>query len=188
MTSGVQYLALLRGINVGGKNLIKMADLRNAFEEADVSDVATFIASGNVLFRAPRQRRADLAAALESKLSRRFSTDLKVVLLTEVELRGVVEGAPAGFGWDTHRCDVIFLRKPLTAARAFSVVDTKEGVDQAWKGRGVLYFARLASRASSSRLGKIAALPEYKNLTIRSWSTTTKLLAQIDTRSAGSAG
>jgi uncharacterized protein (DUF1697 family) len=144
-----------------------------------VSDVGTFIASGNVLFSAPRQRRADLAARLESKLSHRFATELKVVLLTKAELSDVVENAPRGFGWDTHRCDVIFLRKPLTAAKAFSVVETKEGVDQAWKGKGVLYFARLASRASSSRLGKIAALPEYKNLTIRSWSTTTKLLAQM---------
>jgi len=188
MASGVQYLALLRGINVGGKNLIKMADLREAFEEAGVSDVATFIASGNVFFRAPRQRRADLAAVLESKLSRRFVTDLKVVLLTEAELRGVIEGAPPGFGRNTHRCDVIFVRKPLTATRAFTLVETKEGVDQAWKGRGVLYFARLASRASSSRLSKVAALPEYKNMTIRSWSTTTKLLAQLDARSAGSAG
>jgi uncharacterized protein (DUF1697 family) len=188
MASGVQYLALLRGINVGGKNLIKMADLREAFEDIGVLDVATFIASGNVFFRAPRQPRAALAAKLESKLSRRFATDLKVVLLTEAELRGVVEGAPPRFGWDTHRCDVIFLRKPLTTARAFGVVETKEGVDQAWKGRGVLYFARLAARASSSRLGKITALPEYKNLTIRSWSTTTKLLEQLDARSDGGTG
>jgi uncharacterized protein (DUF1697 family) len=180
MASGVRYLALLRGINVGGKNLIKMADLREAFEDAGVTDVSTFIASGNVFFSAPRQRRADLAAGLESKLSRRFDTDLKVVLLTDAELKSVVEGAPDGFGWKTHRCDVIFLRKPLTVAKAFSVVDTKEGVDQAWKGKGVLYFARLAARASSSRLSKIATLPEYKNLTIRSWSTTTKLLAQLE--------
>src|SRR5690349_11193302 len=103
MASGVRYLALLRGINVGGKNLIKMADLRDAFEDAGVTDVSTFIASGNVLFSAPRQRRADLAAGLESKLSRRFGTDLKVVLLNGAELKRVVDDAPRGFGWKTHR-------------------------------------------------------------------------------------
>jgi uncharacterized protein (DUF1697 family) len=183
MAGGIRYLALLRGINVGGKNLVKMADLRDAFEQAGVDDVATYIASGNVFFRAPRQKRAELAARLESKLGRRFATELKIVLLTEAELRAIVDGAPPGFGWKTHRCDVIFLRKPLTAARAFNVIETREGVDRAWKGKGVLYFARLTARASSSRLGKIAALPEYKNLTIRSWSTTTKLLAQLDARS-----
>src|SRR3712207_7522120 len=54
MAAGTQYLALLRGINVGGKNLIRMADLRAAFEGMGLEDVATYINSGNVLFRAPR--------------------------------------------------------------------------------------------------------------------------------------
>jgi len=186
MAGGVHYLALLRGINVGGKNLVKMTDLREAFEEAGGADVETYIASGNVFFRAPRQKRAELAAHLESRLTRRFGTDLKIVLLTESELKGVIDDAPHGFGRASHRCDVIFLRKPLTVAKAFGVVETREGVDQAWKGRVVLYFARLASRASSSRLSKIATRPEYKSMTIRSWSTTTKLLAQMEARSAES--
>ncbi len=182
MSAGVQYLALLRGINVGGKNLVKMADLRAALEGMEFADVATYIQSGNALFRAPRQKRAELAARIESELSRRFAIELKVVLLTEAELRGVVEAAPRGFGADTHRCDVIFLRKPLTAKRAFGVVETKDGVDDAWAGKGVLYYSRLAERASSSRLSRVVALPEYQEMTIRSWSTTTKLLALMDSR------
>ena len=182
MAARVHYLALLRGINVGGKNLIKMADLREAFEQLELADVATFIASGNVLFRAPRQKREELAAGIESALSRRFGTELKVVLLTEALLKGVVEGAPPGFGADTHRCDVIFLRAPLTARRAFAVLETREGVDGAWAGRGVVYYSRLAAKASGSRLSKVVALPEYQNMTIRSWSTTTKLLALMDSR------
>ena len=91
-----QYLALLRGINVGGKNLVKMADLRVAFETMGFADVATYIASGNALFGAPRQRREELAARIESDLTRRFGIELKVVLLTEANLKAVVEGAPAG--------------------------------------------------------------------------------------------
>ena len=182
MPAQVHHLALLRGINVGGKNLIKMADLREAFEELGLADVATFIASGNVLFRAPKQKREELAAGIESALSARFGTDLKVVLVTEAQLKGVVEGAPPGFGADTHRCDVIFLRAPLTARRAFAVLETKEGVDNAWAGRGVIYYSRLAAKASGSRLSKVVALPEYQDMTIRSWSTTTKLLALMDSR------
>jgi uncharacterized protein (DUF1697 family) len=180
VASGIQYLALLRGVNVGGKNLVKMADLRQAFEELGFADVATYIASGNVLFRAPRQKREVMAARIEAELSRRFGTELKVVLLTHSELRAVVDGAPPGFGGDSHRCDVIFLRKPLTAEKAFRLVELKDGVDSAWAGKHVLYFSRLAARASSSRLSRIAARPEYRDMTIRSWSTTTKLLAQMD--------
>ena len=182
MASGVNHLALLRGVNVGGKNLVRMADLRAAFEELGFTDVATYIQSGNVLFRAPRQRRDELAARLESELSREFATDLKVVLLTEAQLRGVVEEAPGGFGAEELLSDVIFLRKPLTARRAFPLVETRDGIDEAWEGRGVLYFSRLAARASGSRLSEVVSLPEYKNMTIRSWKTTTKLLALFDER------
>jgi uncharacterized protein (DUF1697 family) len=177
---GVRYLALLRGINVGGKNLVKMADLRAAFEKMGLDEVATYIQSGNVLFTAPRQKREELAARIESALSRRFGVELKVVLLTEANLRAVVADAPRGFGWDSHLCDVVFLRKPLTAKKAFGVLEMKEGIDRAWAGKGVIYMARLRSRATGSRLNRIASTPEYKDMTIRSWSTTTKLLDRLD--------
>jgi uncharacterized protein (DUF1697 family) len=83
MSAPVRYLALIRGINVGGMNLVKMADLRAMFENLGFADVATYIQSGNVLFRAPKERRDELAARIESELSRRFGTELKVVLLTD---------------------------------------------------------------------------------------------------------
>jgi uncharacterized protein (DUF1697 family) len=185
MAAGVQYLALLRGINVGGKNLVKMTDLREGFEESGVDDVATYIASGNVLFRAPRQKRDELAARIESDLTRRFGIELKVVLLTDALLEGVVEGAPRGFGAKTHLSDVIFLRKPVTVKKAFGLLETRDGIDRAWAGTNVLYFSRLKAKASGSRLSRVVALPEYKNMTIRSWSTTTKLLALMDSRAAG---
>lgn len=187
MSAPVQYLALIRGINVGGKNLVKMADLRAAFEDLGFADVATYIQSGNVLFRAPRQRREQLAARIESELSRRFGTELKVVLLTTAQLTEVIAGAPDGFGDDSHRCDVIFLRKPLTVRKAFGLVETRDGVGAAWPGKGVIYFSRLASKASSSRLSRIVALPEYQNMTIRSWSTTTKLATLMDRSGADEA-
>jgi uncharacterized protein (DUF1697 family) len=182
MPPGTQYLALLRGINVGGKNLVRMAELREAFEEMTLMDVATYIQSGNVLFRAPRQARAQLAARLERALSLRFGTELKVVLLTEAQLRSVVEEAPDGLGAETHRSDVVFLRAPLTVERALPLFETKEGVDRVWPGKGVIYFTRVAARASSSRLSRIVMRPEYKEMTIRSWSTTTKLLTLMDAR------
>jgi uncharacterized protein (DUF1697 family) len=102
--------------------------------------------------------------------------------VTEAQLRKVVESAPRGFGAKTDRCDVIFLRKPLTAQKAFGLLEMKEGVDRGWKGPGVLYFSRLEAKASSSRMSRIVALPEYKEMTIRSWTTATKLLALMDSR------
>ena len=182
MATGVEYLALLRGINVGGKNLVKMAELRAAVEDLGFDDVATYIASGNLLFRAPRQKREELASRLESELSGRFGLEIKVVLLTAAQLRGVVDGAPRGFGAKTRLSDVMFVRKPLTVRKAFDVLEIREGIDRAWTGTGVIYYSRLAAKASGSRLSRFAARPEYKNVTVRSWSSTTKLLALMDER------
>jgi uncharacterized protein (DUF1697 family) len=104
------------------------------------------------------------------------------VLLTEAQLKAVVEGAPRGFGARSHLWDVVFVRKPLTVKEAFGVVEIREGVDRAWAGKGVLYLSRLAAKATSSRINKIASRPEYKHMTIRSWSTTTRLLALMESR------
>jgi uncharacterized protein (DUF1697 family) len=99
-------------------------------------------------------------------------------------MRRVVEGAPPGFGAASHLSDVIFLRPPMTAKRAFALVELRDGIDAAWEGKAVLYFSRVASRASGSRLSRLAARPEYKEMTVRSWSTTTKLHGRLAERSA----
>jgi uncharacterized protein (DUF1697 family) len=60
------------------------------------------------------------------------------------------------------------------------VVRLRDGVDRAWTGTGVLYFARLSAQRTRSLLGKIVGTPEYKRMTVRSWTTTTKLLGLLD--------
>jgi uncharacterized protein (DUF1697 family) len=176
-----RYVALLRGINVGGKNLIKMAALKASFEEQGMTRVATLIASGNVVFEAPGAQAA-LAARIERALSNTFNYRADLVLRSRKQLRAIVQAAPPGFGTEPtkRRYDVLFLKEPLKAAVALKQVPTREGVDQAHAGPGVLYFSRLAGRASQSRLSRIALLPMYKLLTIRSWNTTTKVLRILD--------
>ncbi|MDQ2675753.1 MAG: DUF1697 domain-containing protein [Actinomycetota bacterium] len=180
MASGVQYLGLLRGINVGGKNLVRMSELREALEGLGLADVRTYIQSGNFLFRAPRQSRKELAGRLEAALSRKFGLELKLVLLTQAQLKRVVAEAPRGFGSEAERCDVIFLRAPLTVKRALAALETREGVDRMWPGTGAVYYSRLAERASSSRMGRVVARPEYQDMTIRSWGTVGKLAALME--------
>jgi len=177
-----QYLVLLRGINVGGNNIIKMAELKACFEGIGFADVATYIQSGNVLFKAAEKDKAKLTTKIESALSERFSYKLRIVTVTHKELKKAVEGAPIGFGkdLDKYRCDVIFLKEPLTVKEAMKNVRVKEGVDNAFAGKTVLYFSRLISRASQSYLTKIITLPMYQNMTIRNWNTTTKLLALME--------
>lgn len=178
------HVALLRGINVGGKNRIAMADLREALTERGYADVATYIASGNVLFES-RKGRAALERDIEEMLEERYDMPIVTVVRTHHDLRDVVEKAPEGFGGDNHHNDVIFLKDPLTPKEALSVVALRDGVDQVWPGKGVLYFARLSARRAQSKMSKIVGTAEYQRMTIRSWSTTTRLLALLDERAAG---
>lgn len=172
------YVALLRGINVGGNNIIKMTALKDCFESLGFKDVRTYIQSGNVLFRAAGSTQAGLTKRIETALSKSFNYKSRVVVRSQKQMKAIVAKAPKGFGsdQDTYRYDVLFLKEPLTAAKAMKSVSMKEGVDEAHAGKGVLYFSRLDSKATQSRLNRIASMPVYQNMTIRNWNTATKLL------------
>ena len=176
-----RYVALLRGVNVGGRNKVSMTDLRAAFTEHGFGKVSTYIQSGNVLFESDASR-DKLESEIEEMLDRRLGNPLVVVVRSHRQLQAVVEKAPAGFGAepDTYNSDCVFLKAPLTSKQAMGVVGLREGVDQAWPGPGIVYFARLSARRTQSRMSKIVGTPEYKQMTIRSWATTIKLLALLD--------
>jgi uncharacterized protein (DUF1697 family) len=177
-----QYVALLRGINVGGKNLIKMTDLKLCLEDVGFKDVHTYIQSGNVLFSAAGSDQGKLTKEVEDALSKTFNYESRVVIRSRKQMKDIVAHAPKGFGSDpaTYRYDVIFLKEPLGAAKAMKNVATKEGVDQAISGKGVLYFSRLSSQATQSKLARLTAMPMYQSMTIRNWNTTIKLLSMLE--------
>jgi uncharacterized protein (DUF1697 family) len=89
-----KYVAFLRGINVGGKRLIKMEDLRRVVESIGLKNVRTFIASGNVLFETSQTNRDALARKIEKKLLTAFGHDVPVVLQTIDELKDLLRAGP----------------------------------------------------------------------------------------------
>lgn len=175
--SGNQYVALLRGINVGGHNKVSMAHVRDAFEGEGYGGVRTYLNSGNVLFESDVEP-SGLEDEIEAMLERRLGVDLVVVVRSRRQMQDIVHQAPTRFGDepDLYHSDVIFLKAPLTPRQALGVVQLRDGVDQVWPGAGVLYFARLSARRTQSKMSAIMGTPEYQLMTIRSWSTTTKLL------------
>ena len=177
------YLVLLRGINVGGKNKVPMAKLRQLLEDLGYSAVSTYIASGNVLLRSDRPA-GEIKKRIEEALPRTFRLDsdlIAVLVLTRAKLRAVVDHKPEGFGEhaDTYHSDAIFLMG-IDAATAMEVFDPRPGVDSVWPGDGVIYSQRLSAQRTKSRLNKIMSSPAYKSMTIRSWTTTLALLNLLD--------
>jgi uncharacterized protein (DUF1697 family) len=177
----VRYVVLLRGINVGGKNIIKMADLRCAFTTLGCMDVSTYIQSGNVLFDSKVKNTQTLCFAIEQALAKEFMGTFHVIVLTREQLETVVRNAPPGFGEDParYRYDVAFVRPPARADLILPTISLKEGVDEAFQHNGVLYLKRLTTRASQSHLPRLTLNAAYSSLTIRNWNTTSQLCRLI---------
>ena len=121
-----RHVALLRGINVGGKNIIKMVDLRASFETLGFIEVETYIQSGNVVFSSKPASKTKLSKLIEKALTAAFGYASSVVLVSAKDLQLVVAQAPAGFGKrpDRYRYDVLFVKEPLTTEGPESTMRT----------------------------------------------------------------
>jgi uncharacterized protein (DUF1697 family) len=176
-----RYVALLRGINVGGKNIIPMAALREVFAELGYTDVATYIQSGNVTFSARGRSTARLTTTIESALSASFGYEARVLVLSAAELTAAIAEAPTGFGDEPerYRYDVLFVIPPMRAASALEALSAKPGVDTIDAGEHALYFRRLIAKAAQSHLSRVVKLPVYRHVTVRNWNTTVRLGAMV---------
>jgi uncharacterized protein (DUF1697 family) len=173
-----RYVVLLRGINVGGKNPVPMARLREVLEELGYADIVTYIASGNVILRSkrgPDRIRREIEAALPTAFTL-HSELVAALVLSAAHFRAAVENRPKGFGDEPGRyhSDAIFLMG-IDATAAMAAFDPRPGVDTMWPGDGVIYSQRLSAERTKSRLSRIVASPMYRSMTIRSWATTTRL-------------
>ena len=173
------HVVLIRGINVGGKNKVPMADLKECLEQLGFSNVSTYIASGNVILESDKGT-DEISARIEEALPESFELDdelIRVLVLTRDHLQAVIDDKPEGFGEqpEKYHSDAIFLIG-IDLAQVMPLFKPREGVDKVWPGDGVIYSQRLSSQRTKSRLNRIMATPEYKFMTIRNWRTTTKLL------------
>jgi uncharacterized protein (DUF1697 family) len=160
-----------------------MADLKQAVEDLGYEDVRTFLQSGNVLFGASGSADS-LASALEAMLPRHFQLDsgeIMVLVLNRDHLASIVNQAPGGFGEEpeVYTYGVAFL-KGVTGDEVMAQVRPNPEVDAVWAKPDAFYYRRLTSKLSQSRMSRVISTPVYRYMTIRSWNTTTKLLALMD--------
>jgi uncharacterized protein (DUF1697 family) len=115
-----KYVAFLRGINVGGKKLIKMEDLRRVVESQGFKNVRTFIASGNVLFETSQTNRDALTRKIEKELLAAFGHDVPVVLQTIDELKDILRDGPFKKikpGADVMMCVTLLAAEPKSSTK-----------------------------------------------------------------------
>jgi uncharacterized protein (DUF1697 family) len=170
------WIGFLRGINVGGNRKVPMAELRSLCEDAGLTDVRTYIASGNLLFSSPQRSAAKVRALLEEKIEQHFGFPVVVVVRTPSQLRDVVDGLPFD---DAEHAHVSFM---VSGAERAAVQDLQDSLindarlevvgDHAYlltpKGLGQGFLKSGADR----RFGKVG--------TVRNWRTVSKVLAMAE--------
>lgn len=175
MARPTRYVALLRGINLGARNKIAMADLRELFENLGAEDVTTYVQSGNVVFRA-RTARAQLAGQIERRIARDLSLEIRVLVRTSPELAKLAAGNPfAQTQSDPLKLHVTFLAETPAAARVRALDATAFEPDEFRVAGREVYLhtpngygrSKLSNAYFEKQLGVAA--------TTRNWKTVTKL-------------
>ena len=175
------YVALLRGINVGGKNKVDMKQLRAAFEEAGMTSMRTYINSGNVIFSSPSRSRARLTKVLEDAIARTFGFKVDVLVRDLKSMRAVVKALPRTWVNDaTMKCDVMFLWDDVARASVVKELPIKAEIEDRKYVAGALIWRVDRKGVTRSGQMKLVRSPLYKRMTIRNCNTTRKLLELME--------
>jgi uncharacterized protein (DUF1697 family) len=172
-----KHVALLRGINVGGKNSLPMKDLAAMFGQAGCADVATYIQSGNVVFSAPAPLIERLPALIAAQIKKKLKLEVPVLLRSHSELSTVAGRNPfLTPGQDTERLMVMFLASPPTASAIASLDPARSPPDEFAVRRREIYLrcpngygkSKLSNAYFDAKLGTTS--------TGRNWRTVLTLL------------
>lgn len=181
-----RYVALLRGINVGGRNKVAMADLRRVAASLGHTEVATYIQSGNVVFTNPDASVISLAGAFEQEIARCLAVQPAVVVLSRAGLAGVIADNP--FPQETNpRClHVVFRRDEMTRgaiaaiAAAQQTARAKGSRDEAVVAGRTLFLRTPDGLGRSELAAQLARSAGQVAGTARNWATVTRLMTMLD--------
>ena len=171
----MRYVALLRGINVGGRTLVKMADLKACFEELGSTRVSTYIASGNVLFDSDEDA-AELVTTIEAAIEQRFALPVKVVVLDQKAYARIVKAVPkAWIGDGALRANVAFVRRGTDARQVVRELEPDPAIEEVKAVDGAILWATRRDALNRSVMRKLIGGAAYRELTVRNLNTTLKL-------------
>ena len=174
----MKYIALLRGINVGGRNNVPMADLRACLENLGLRHVHTYIQSGNVLFQSDEPDELKLTRDIEQTIEKTFGFPVVVALFSQPEFEHIAAHTPPDWLQNPERkYNYLLLKKPWNEAEVVRAIGPlKPGLESVNPGKGVIYQSMSIKFFGRTTTGKLASNPIYQVMTIRSHNTITKLL------------
>jgi len=170
------FVALLRGVNVGGNNMISMSSLKKSFEALGFNDVVTYINSGNIIFKSKEADARKLESKIEKMLSKEYQLDSRVVLRSLSEMEKLVKNLPRNWNDDSGwRYNVIFLRHTIDSEKILAELEVKKDIEEVVYYPGALLWRAQISELTRTNMLKLSSRKMYQDMTIRNQNTTRKL-------------
>ncbi|MBP9798313.1 DUF1697 domain-containing protein [Candidatus Woesebacteria bacterium] len=172
-----KYIALLRGINVGGNNKVSMQELKKVFEGLVFDDVSTYINSGNVIFSS--DKRVD-AEKIENGLEKGFGFSIKVVVRDAENIQKLAKEIPSNWKNDADmKTDVLFLWDEFNKKETIELLNSKENIDTLLYFDGAIVWHILRENYNKSAMHAFIGSVVYKNMTARNVNTVRKLAEML---------
>jgi uncharacterized protein (DUF1697 family) len=178
----MRYVALLRGVNVGGANKVDMTALASAFEAAGMDSVHSYINSGNMIFATHVADRRRLEDSLRTTVRQATGLDIDLQLRDADELDAIVQALPSAWrNDDSMKCDIVFLHPDVDRAGILEELGPRPGIEDAIYVAGAVIWRVDRKDAARSRLTRMMGTPLYKRVTVRNCNTVRKLLDLVRT-------
>ncbi len=171
-----KYIALLRGINVGGNNKVEMPKLKKVFEKLGFSNVITYINSGNVIFETGEKDTKKLIKEIEGSLKEAFTFDLRIVLRDAGNIKNICGKIP--HDWQNNidqKTDIMFLWEEVDSKESLKLIVTNPGVDSLLYIAGAVVWNVKRIEYAKSGMHKFIGTKIYKNMTARNVNTLRKI-------------
>ena len=170
------FVALLRGVNVGGNSMISMSALKKSFAAIGFTDVSTYINSGNIIFSSKENDARKLEKKIEQMLVKEYELNSKVVVRSFSELQRLVQSLPRGWDGDSScRYNVIFLRHTIDSEQILAELPANSEIEQVTYRPGALLWSAHVDQISKSKMSKLSSRKIYQDMTVRNLNTTKKL-------------
>ncbi len=179
------YVALLRGINVGGNNKVDMKTLKASMEAAGLHHVVTYINSGNIVFTSSQGDKHALAKRVETIISETFGLDIKVLIRSLPDYEAMMKALPENWqNNDEMRSDVLFLWEAFDRESVLDGLIFKPEIETVLYTPGAVLWSVSRALAAKSGLSKMIGTKLYSNVTIRNVNTTRKIYELMKEASA----
>ena len=177
----MKYVALRRGINVGGKNKVDMKQLKLVFEQAGMTSVRTYINSGNILFEHAESSKTVLADRLEQAIESTFGFAVKVLVRSQADINSILNKLPGAWVNDAvMKCDVMFLWDKVATEDILHQLTIKSDIDSVKYVAGTILWSVDKKNVTRSGMMKLVGTDLYKHMTIRNCNTLRKIASMMN--------